>query len=144
MQKSFGTPSAGKLFFSRFQPAPVISLSAKGQNGPKSPYFAIYPKSAPSTRKLRFSVFRPEFLCAKGRPRSNGLNPQYPVVRNFPPAEVRSARTQNVKRLRNFEGKLSGRPDFCPKVPLAPGNCVFLLSARNVSQCPRLSSAKMD
>ena len=43
---------------------------------------------------------------------------------------VRSAKTEKVKRLRKFEGKLFGRPDSPPQVPLAPGNCVLVFSAR--------------
>ena len=39
--------------------------------------------------------------------------------------------------LRIFREKLLGRTDFFPKVPLAPGNCVLLFSARKSSKCPR-------
>ena len=56
-------------------------------------------------------------LSAKGCPRPNVPKP--PVFCGFPPLGVRSAKTQNAKK---------------EEVPLAPGNCVFLFSARNLSK----------
>ena len=72
----------------------------------------------------------------RGCPRPKG--PRNPVFRDFPSVGVHLAKTQNVKwYLRIFGEKLLGRTDFfSPKVPLAPGNCVFPFSARNFSKCP--------
>ena len=61
--------------------------------------------------------------------------PKNPVFCDFPPLGVRSVKTQNVKKLRGFREKLLGVRVFSPKVPLAPGNRVFLFSARNFSKC---------
>ena len=92
------------------------------------------PKSAPNSGKLCFSVFGPEFLqVPRGFPRPKGL--RKPVFHDFPSVGVRSAKTQNVKNLRNFGGKLLGERIFFPKVPLTLGNCVFPFSARNFSKC---------
>ena len=122
--------------------------AALGQKGLKTQYFAIFrpwgpagqnakckkvaqfsgetfgcpvfsPKSAPSSRKSRFSVFGPEF----------------PVFCDFLPLGVRSVKTQNVKKLRSFREKLLGVRFFFPKEPLAPGNCVFLCSTQSFSKC---------
>ena len=71
-------------------------------------------------------------LSAKGCPKPKG--PRKEVFCDFPPLGFRSAKTQNVKKLRNFGENLFGR-NFFPKVPLAPQNCVFLFPARNFSQC---------
>ena len=91
-----------------------------------------------------FSCFPPEiYLSAKGCPRPKWPKP--PVFRDFLPLGVRSVKTENLKTLRNFGEKLLGRPDFPPKVPLAPGNCIFIFSARaqNLSKCPRPKQAKI-
>ena len=80
------------------------------------------PKNAPSSGKLRFYVFGPEFLqVPRGCPRPKG--PKTPVFCDFPAVGVRSAQTQNVKNCagRSFWGERISPP----KVPLAPGNCVF-------------------
>ena len=69
----------------------------------------------------------------KGCRRPKG--PKNTVFCDFPPLGVRSVKTQNVKKLRSFREKLLGVQFFPPKVPLAPGNRVFLFSARNFSKC---------
>ena len=44
---------------------------------------------------------------------------------DFPPLGVRSAKTKNVKTLRNFGQKPLGRPDFPPKMAPSTGKCHF-------------------
>ena len=135
----------GRFHFSVFRPeflqAPRAALGQKGLN---TQYFAISrpwrsgrpnhnlfkscaisgrnfwggrgfcPKSAPSSGKLCFSGFGPEFLLVpRGRPRPK--RPEGPVFCDFPPLGVRSAKTPNVKKLRNFWEKLLRRTDFPPK-----------------------------
>ena len=48
-----------------------------------------------------------------------------PVFCDFPPLGVRSAKTQNVKKLRNFWEKLLRRIDFPPKSPPSSGKSRF-------------------
>ena len=69
----------------------------------------------------------------RGCPRPKG--PKTAVFCDFPPLGVRSVKTQNAKKLRSFREKLLGVRFFSPKVPLAPGNRVFLFSARNFYKC---------
>ena len=99
----------------------------------------FFPKSASSSGKLRFSVFRPEFLNV---PRANP-RPKWPkkmLFRNYPRLWVRSAKTENVKKLRNFGDKLLGRPDFSFKGASSTGKLFFLYSIRNLSKCQGRSS----
>ena len=94
-------------------------------------------KSAPISGKLCFLRFWSRIsLSAKGYPRPKG--PRKPVICDFPPLGSGQPKTQNVKKLHNFEEKFLGRT-VLPKVPLAPGNCVFmfLTRARNFSRCPK-------
>ena len=69
----------------------------------------------------------------RGRPRPKG--PKNTVFCDFLPLGVLSVKTQNVKKLRIFREKILGVRFFLPKVPPAPGNRVFLISARNFSKC---------
>ena len=71
----------------------------------------------------------------RGCPRPKG--PKNPAFCDFPPLGVRSVKTQNAKKLRGFREKLFGACFPPPKVPLAPGNRVFLFSAytRNFTKC---------
>ena len=98
------------------------------------------PKSAPSSGKLCFSVFGPQFPSAKGYRRPK--RPKNPVFCDSPPLGVWSAKTQNVKKLRNFGEKFLGRTYFFPLVPLALGNYVFPFLARNLSKCQGLPLSK--
>ena len=105
----------------------VKKLRNFGENFLERPYFSL--KSASSTGKLRFSVFRPEFLQV---PRAVlGQNGQRPSISQFPaPGGSRLAKwtTQNSSATlgRNFRG---GRI-FSPEGPLAPRKCIFVFSAR--------------
>ena len=67
------------------------------------------------------------------------------VFRDFQPLGFRSAKTENIQKLRNFGENLWGSRIFLPKVPLEPGNCIFLFSARarNFSKCPRPERAEI-
>ena len=82
------------------------------------------PKSAPSSGKSCFSVFGPEFLpVSRGCHRPKG--PQIPVFCDFPPLGVQSVKTLNVKKLRNFQEKLLGRPVFPPQTAPSSGKSCF-------------------
>ena len=82
-------------------------------------------------------------LSAKGCPRPKW--PQTPSILRFPAPGGRVGQNRRRKKScailgRNFWG---GRISP-PKVPLAPGNCIFVFSARarNFSKCPRPKRAK--
>ena len=82
-------------------------------------------------------------LSAKGCPR-----PKWPrkiVFYDFPPLWVRSAKTENIKKLRNIREKLLGRPDFSPKSAPSTRTLCFRVSAQalNLSKCPRPKRAKI-
>ena len=81
------------------------------------PYFFL--KSASSSGKLRFSVSRPEFLQV---PRAvPGLKNQY-----FGISRPWVGQTVKLKKVAHFRGETFGAAGFPPpKVPLAPGNCIF-------------------
>ena len=86
---------------------------------PFSGFFGPFWTISKCPTKLRFSVFGPVFLQV---PRAalalNGLGNQY--FPDFPPLEVRPAKTQNVKKMHSPSQKHSGRTDFPPKS--APGS----------------------
>ena len=59
-----------------------------------------------------------------------------PVFCDFPAVGVRSAKTQNVKKFRNFGEKLLGRADFFSKsAPSSEKLRFFPFLARNFSKC---------
>ena len=92
------------------------------------------PKSATSSGKLHLSVFGPKFLqVPRGCPRPKGpkipVGPKVPVFCDFPPLGVRSAKTQNVKKLPTFRKKLLGRTDFSPKSAPSSGKLCFSVFA---------------
>ena len=94
------------------------------------------PKSAPSSGKLCFSVFSPEFLQV---PRAvvGQKGVKSPVFRDIPPVGLRSAKTQNVKMLSNFGEKLLGRPDFSPKSAPSSGKLCFSVFDPEFFSVPR-------
>ena len=72
------------------------------------------PPKVPLAPGNRVFLFWPGIsLSAKGCPRPKG--PGKPVFCDFPPLGVRSAKMQNVKKLRTFGEKLLGWMDFPPK-----------------------------
>ena len=76
----------------------------------------FFPQKCPYFREIAvflFSAWNFSY-CPRGRP-TRPKGPQNPVFCGFPPLGVRSAKTQNVKKLRNFGEKLLGRTDFPPK-----------------------------
>ena len=100
---------------------PLRVRSAKTQTVEKVAQFlgetfgadGVFPQKCPYVREIAFFPFWPGIsLSAKG-PRPTG--PRKPVFCDFLPLGVRSAKTQNVKKLRNFGVKLLGRTDFFPK-----------------------------
>ena len=98
----------------------------------------FFPKSAPSTGKLRFSVFspRPGFICVpKAVLGQNGLKYLYfaisrPWGSGQPKRDMEKLRTTIPDSVVTF---------FSVSGPLAPGNRVFLFLAqsRNFSKCLR-------
>ena len=97
------------------------------------------PKSAPSTRTLHFRVFRPgpEFLqVPKAKTGQNTTKSPFPTGGGPTEQKVVPQKVAIPDSVATF---------FLPKVPLAPGDCVFLFSARawNFSKCPRPKTGQL-
>ena len=117
-------PSSGKLHSSVFGPEFqdwVLGPSGRG---------FVYLFSVSIRLFVFFCVRLGISLSATGCPRPKG--PQKPIISDFPPLGVRSAKTQTLNKLRNFGEKLLGRTDFPPKS--APGVSLFLARAQNFSR----------
>ena len=136
---SKSAPSTGKLHFRVFRPGPEflqVPKAKPGQNTTESPFPAgdslvihrpatfwekflgqtyFFPKVHPGAPGNCVILFLAQNFskCQWGCPKPKG--PRNPVFCNFPPVGVQSAKTQNVKKLRNFGEKFLGWTDFSPQ-----------------------------
>ena len=124
-------------------PAPFTSRSAtcplRGSSPSSDPASSLGPRrwgSPPLTWVCPFSSM-PGGSPNRSQPYSRfgiwtelkGVWPKTPVFGDFQPVGVRSAKTETVKKPAEFRGENFWAAGFSlPKVPLAPGNCVFLFS----------------
>ena len=108
---------------------------AKTENGKKLRNFwekllgrADFPhKSAPSTKKLYFRLFRPGPEMLQVPKAKTG---QKPTQSPFPTGGGPTKKKLVLRKLRKTIPDSVATFFFSPKVPLAPGNCVFLFLAR--------------